>query len=792
MSDPQHGPRRVIVIDDNRAIHDDFRKTLAPCNDDAGLDDLEAALFGDAPANTPAAMCFDVSFADQGHVGAAMVREAIAAGRPYCVAFVDMRMPPGWDGVTTIKHLWALDPELQCVICTAYSDHSWEDILRELGVNDRFLLLRKPFDAVEVCQLACALSEKWHLARRAHLKLEQLRSMVDEQTQALVESEARYALASSSANDGLWDWNLVTGAVFYAQRWNAQLGLPDAAPTVATLARWESRVHPDDLPRFRDAMQRLAGGVDAHIEVEFRARHADGQPRWMLCRGALQRGSDGRPRRAAGSQTDITHRKVAEAQLRFAAEHDALTGLPNRAQITRLLEGAMARRGSLPHARLAVMFVDLDHFKEINDSLGHGVGDALLTAVAARLTASVARVDPDDHFEGHVGRLGGDEFVVVLERVAREEDVARVAARILRTVSEALEIDGHLVHPSLSVGIALSHPGYEHVSDLLRDADTALYRAKSGGRGRYHLFTDELHVAAVERWRLDQDLREAVSRQEFTLLYQPVVSLATGEAVHVEALIRWDHPTRGRVPPAEFIPLAEETGLINAIGRWALQEACRQARRWRDAGMELPIAVNVASRQFAQPSFFDEVREALAAAGLSPSLLQIELTESATMDRRAVATCARLAELGVEIHLDDFGTGYSSLSYLTRMPITALKVDRSFVSRLLVDPMSAAIVKTVVMLASSLGMEVIAEGVECAEELEVLLGMGCPCGQGFLWSHPLPPDEAFAYARSRRLPLSVTPGRALSSSRPSRLTRLSQRLLRRPTNPVFVPSPTRL
>ncbi len=790
MSDPRQVPRRVLVIDDNRAIHDDFRKTLAPSDVDAGLDDLEAALFGDAPAVSPAAMRFDVAFADQGHVGAAMVREAIEAARPFSVAFVDMRMPPGWDGVTTIKHLWALDPELQCVICTAYSDHSWEDILRELGVNDRFLLLRKPFDAVEVCQLACALSEKWHLARRAHLKLEQLRSMVDEQTQALAESEARYALASSSANDGLWDWNLSTGAVFYAPRWNAQLGLPDAAPTVATLARWEARVLPDDLPRFRDAMQRLAGGVDAHVEVEFRARHADGQPRWMLCRGALQRRDDGRPMRAAGSQTDITNRKVAEAQLRFAAEHDALTGLPNRAQITRLLEGALARRGSRPDERLAVMFVDLDHFKEINDSLGHGVGDALLTAVAARLSASVARTHPDDRSDGHVGRLGGDEFVVVLERVG-DDDAARVAERILRTATEALEIDGHLVHPSLSIGIALSHPGYEHVSDLLRDADTALYRAKSGGRGRYHLFTDELHVAAVERWRLDQDLREAVARQEFTLLYQPVVSLATGEAVHVEALIRWDHPTRGRVPPSEFIPLAEETGLITRIGRWVLQEACRQARRWRDAGLELPVAVNVASRQFAQPAFFDEVREALGAAGVSPSLLQIELTESATMDPRAVATCARLAELGVEIHLDDFGTGYSSLSYLTRMPITALKVDRSFVSRLLVDPMSAAIVKTVVMLASSLGMEVVAEGVECAEELEVLLGMGCPCGQGFHWSRPLPPDEAFAYAKAHRVPVSLPPGRALTSSRPSRLTRLSQRMLRRPTNPVFAPSPTR-
>ncbi|MFO0627507.1 MAG: EAL domain-containing protein [Polyangiales bacterium] len=784
MSDPGQTPRRVLVIDDNRAIHDDFRKTLAPTEEVHALDELERALFGDAPAAPGMTMRFDVAFAEQGAAGAAMVREAVDAGRPFSVAFVDMRMPPGWDGVTTIKQLWAIDPELQCVICTAYSDHSWEEILRELGVNDRFLLLRKPFDAAEVCQLACALSEKWRLARRAHLKLEQLRSMVDEQTQALAESEARYALASSSANDGLWDWNLLTGSVFYAPRWNAQLGLPDAAPTVASLAHWETRIHPEDAAAFRDAMGRLAGGVDANIEVEFRVRHTDGQERWMLCRGAMQRRADGRPVRAAGSQTDITNRKVAEAQLRFAAEHDALTGLPNRAQITRRLEAAMAPRADGARARFAVMFVDLDRFKEINDSLGHGVGDALLTSVAARLRASVTRA-PDEQFDGHVGRLGGDEFVVVLEGLGRDDDPARVAARILHNVTVPLELQGHLVHPSLSVGIAVSHPGYAQVADLLRDADTALYRAKTGGRGRFHVFTDALHVAAVARWRLDQDLREAIARDEFTLLFQPVVSLATGEAVHVEALIRWDHPTRGRVPPTDFIPLAEETGLITAIGRWALQEACRQARRWRDAGLELPIAVNVASRQFAQPGFFDEVREALNAAAVPPSLLQIEVTEGAAMDPRGVATCAQLAELGVEIHLDDFGTGYSSLSYLTRMPITALKVDRSFVTRLLSDPMSAAIVRTVVLLASSLGMEVVAEGVECAEELEALLGMGCPCGQGYFWSRPLPADEAFAYARTHRLAHSEPPARVAAPGRTARTQRLTQRMLRRPTNPVF-------
>ncbi|MFO0737584.1 MAG: EAL domain-containing protein [Labilithrix sp.] len=775
--------RRIIVIDDNRAIHADFAKTLAANRTSETLmSDIAADLFDEPAEVVPASstMTFELAFADQGQQGAEMVRAAIAAEKPFSVAFVDMRMPPGWDGVQTIKALWELDPELQCVICTAYSDYSWEDILRELGVNDRLLLLRKPFDSAEVCQLACALSEKWHLARHAHLKLEQLRSMVEEQTRQLAESEARYALASTSANDGLWEWNLETNEAFFAPRWSSLLGLPSRDATIATMDRWYELVHPDDAGALRAVFGQLGTGAVEQISLEYRARHADGHYRWMLCRGALRRSPSGVPLRAAGSQSDITNRKVAEAQLRHAADHDALTGLPNRAWITRRLEKSVARQEQAkadPHGfGFAVMFIDLDRFKVINDSLGHAVGDLLLREVAERLLASVSTVGPNDSFEGHVARLGGDEFIVVLEGIASEADAVRVAERILETVSRPVEADGNVIHPGLSVGIRVCREVVASVPDILRDADTALYRAKGTGRGRYHVFTDALHEAAIERWRIDNELRTAIEDNQFELFYQPAISLTTGKMQHVEALIRWRHPTRGLVGPQEFISLAEENGLIVPIGSWVLREACRRARIWRDRGIDLPIALNVASKQFAQPGFLEEVRSAIAAAGIPASAIRLELTESATMDPRAVETCRQMAEIGVDIYLDDFGTGYSSLSYLTRMPIKALKVDRSFVSRIVEDPMSAAIVKTVLHLASSLRMEVIAEGVETEAELALLQNLGCSYAQGFFWSKPVDAEAASRLATSSELSgqslvrLDLRPSRAprAGSIRPSR------------------------
>jgi len=747
--------RRIIVIDDNAAIHQDFAKIFNRRPSAASLlSELEADLFSEesspsAPPRLPT-MDFDVSFAEQGREGARMVEEAIAMNDPFSVAFVDMRMPPGWDGIQTIKRIWEVAPDMQCVICTAYSDYSWEAILEQLGVSDRLLLLRKPFDAAEVSQLACALTEKWHLARRAHLKLEQLRGMVDEQTQHLAESEARYALAAAGANDGLWDWNLESNLVFYSPRWNSLLGLPAEEPTLAPLERWAGRIHQDDRESFREAMVRMKSGAIESVSLEYRALHEDGQYRWMLCRGAMRRNGRGVPIRAAGSQTDVTSRKIAETQLRHEASHDALTGLPNRALLNERLSRCVLRQQRDPNFRYAVMFIDLDRFKVINDSLGHGVGDALLVAVSKRLATCLRSVDTVASPDSRVARLGGDEFVVLLEGIGQDADALRVAERLFNSIAEPIDAEGHIVHASLSMGIAIGHPGYARAEDVLRDADTALYRAKAEGRGRYGLFSDELHVAAMTRWRTESALREAIELGQFVLHYQPIVSLITGEIRHFEALVRWKRPSGELVAPGQFIPLAEESGLILPLGRWVLNEACRQLAEWRERGIKAALAVNVASKQFSQPTFLEEVQSALSATQTPASCLHIEITEGTTMDPRAVETCERLSKLGVKLHLDDFGTGYSSLTYLTRMPIHSLKVDRSFVSRLTEEPLSAAITQTVLTLANSLGMEAIAEGVETEAQAEALRRLGCPLGQGYLWSKPLEPARAIELSLPRR------------------------------------------
>ncbi len=764
--EPRH--RRIIVIDDNHAIHQDFAKVLDNRKPPSALlADLESDLFGDDAAPEPernsTPMQFDVAFADQGEKGAEIVEKAMAEGNPFSVAFVDMRMPPGWDGIQTIRRLWEIDPDLQCVICTAYSDYSWEMILDELGISDRLLLLRKPFDAAEVSQLACALTEKWHLARHAHLKLEQLRSMVEEQTAHLAESEARYALAAAGANDGLWDWNLKTDRVFYSPRWSALLGLPSTEPLLSNVDHWVGLVHEEDAPLLRAALDDLRSGAVEQLSIEYRIRHHDGQYRWMHCRGALQRGANGAPARAAGSQTDVTSRKVAETQLRHDAFHDALTGLPNRALLTERLTRCVLRQQRDHAYRYAVMFIDLDRFKIVNDSLGHGVGDALLVALSKRLSGCVRAVDTIASPESRVARLGGDEFVVLLEGITQDADALRVAERLLASTAEPINAEGHTLHASLSIGVAIGNPTYQRADDILRDADIALYRAKAEGRGRYGVFSDELHAAAVSRWKTETELRSAIGRGDLHILLQPIVALDTGEVQSFEALVRWRKEDGSVVAPGNFIPMAEETGLVLPLGKWVVEEVCRVIAAWQSLGLRVPIAANVASKQFSNAGFFEEIRGALDATGVPPELLHLEITEGATMDPKATETCERLARLGVKLYLDDFGTGYSSLSYLARMPIDTLKVDRSFVARLTEDPMSRSITQTIIKLAEALRMGVIAEGVETEQQRDALRELHCSLGQGFLFARPLSVDAALELVARRRArapslgPVSLAP-----------------------------------
>ncbi|MBB4867391.1 diguanylate cyclase (GGDEF)-like protein/PAS domain S-box-containing protein [Pseudomonas nitritireducens] len=552
------------------------------------------------------------------------------------------------------------------------------------------------------------------------------------QRQALEDSEARYARALRGANDGIWDWDLGNDRLYVSDRWARMLGLSrDNLGEGST--SWFARVHPDDLPGLRKAIDAHLRGSSALLSHEYRIRQRDGNYLWVLARGIV---TDGR---MAGSQTDISQHKASEHQLSHAARHDPLTGLGNRLRLDELLQQALLRQ-SRPGARESgLLFIDLDRFKLINDSLGHGVGDRVLVEVAQRLLRCLR---PGDH----LARFGGDEFVVLLDDLASLVDAEQVAQRMLDCLRQPLHVDGRTLVVSASIGIT-GLIGDGQAIDTLQAADLALYRAKEAGKAQYARFSRELQEQAQRRLELESALAQALRREEFSLHYQPIVQLDCDpprwEAV--EVLLRWKHEGR-TVSPLDFIPALEESGEIVRVGDWVLRQACRQTAQWQRQGhRELYCSVNLSSRQLQQPGFAARVQQILAESGLAPHSLVLEITESLLMqDGAETLACLReLAAEGVRLALDDFGTGYSSLGYLKRYPLHILKVDRSFITRLPDDPELSAICRAIIGLGHSLGLEVVAEGVERQEHLDFLRAEGCRHAQGFLFSRPLAPEQLF-------------------------------------------------
>lgn len=556
---------------------------------------------------------------------------------------------------------------------------------------------------------------------------------------ALKESEERYALAIRGANDGLWDWNLETNDFYYSHRWKAMLGYDDT-DIPNTPDAWLSRVHEEDLPKVEAELEAHRGNRSAHFENEHRIEQKDGSYRWVLARGIAERDPEGKPYRIAGSLTDIQQRKTVEAQLAQEALYDSLTDLPNRAFLNDLLNRSFRRTKRRRDYVFAVMFVDLDRFKVVNDSLGHAAGDKLLVEVARRLKRCLRPGDV-------VARLGGDEFLVLLEDIKDSSDTTRVAERILDTLQEPIDLDGREVFTTASIGIAVSEESLDGPEHLIRHADTAMYRAKARGKARYEIFNLAMHERAVNLLQLETDIRSAVHKQQFRLVYMPVVNMETERIAEFEALVRWEHPDRGLVSPASFVPLAEETGLIIPLGRWIMEEACRQMVEWAERYPDLPdltMSVNLSARQLRQPDLAEQVIEVVTASGLSPNRLKLEIAETVLMDdpEANLKTVSDLHEFGVLVQIDDFGTGSSSLAYLNRFRVDTLKIDRSFISQVAVPGEKSAVVPAMITLAEQLGMRVIAEGVETPQQSEKLLALNCDQGQGYLFSEPLSADQA--------------------------------------------------
>ena len=547
---------------------------------------------------------------------------------------------------------------------------------------------------------------------------------------SLRESEERYALAARGANDGLWDWNLVTNEIYFSPRWNHMLGLSESERWT-TPDHWFQSIHPSDRERAHAELDAHCDGKTPELVSEYRMRHKSGGYIWTLSRGIAVRNESGKAIRIAGSLTDITEGKIA----------DPLTQIPNRLyfmdRIESAIEDAMQNK-----SLFAVLFIDLDDFKPINDSLGHAAGDELLIAVAGRLRSSIrTNGQRRGRSQSELARIGGDEFAILLSPIKRESDAAAVAKRILERITEPIYFEGQRMFVSASIGIAFNSSGATP-EDLLRNADTAMHAAKTAGKARMEFFNESMRAGVIARFETETGLRKAVDAEQLVVHYQPIVALQNGRIHGFETLVRWNHPERGLILPGEFIPIAEESDLIFHIGCWVLREACRQMAEWQGRlkpSTPLTISVNVSSRQLGDLRLVDDISRVLAETGLPPESLVLEVTESSIMDNteQTLDSLHRLRAMGIRLEIDDFGTGYSSLSYLRRLPFGALKIDRSFIHDLSAGNGSIDIVRAILELAQSLKLEVIAEGVETEEQLRKLIDMGFKYVQGYLISRPL-------------------------------------------------------
>ncbi len=595
---------RILTIDDNQAIHQDFAKILTrKQSENEELDDLEESLFGTVKL-AKCSLDFALDFAMQGADGLAMVEQALEEREPYALAFVDGRMPPGMDGIETIQALWERDPELQVVLCTAYADYSWQEIRNILGETDSLLILKKPFDNMEVLQMAHALTRKWDLSR----------------------------------------------------------------------------------------------------EVKGRLHHL--------------------------------------------AFYDMLTSLPNRAMLTERLP-VILEHAKQSDTQAALLFIDMDNFKLINDSLGHSIGDKLLKVIARRIVFCLRASDVVGRWTA--ARIGGDEFIVILPEVASEHAATQVAQRIVDKVSRPLILDRHRILITLSIGVSLYPQDGNTGEELLKNADLAMFAAKRTSQNSIVYYQKSMNQRALKRLALENALRQALDRNEFSLHYQPQMDLRTGEVSGMEALLRWYNNVLGEVSPLEFIKVAEELDLIVDIGTWVLRTACVQARRWQDQGLFVPrISVNVSLKQFSHSGFVSTVKKVLQYSGLQPEFLELEITETFLGGNVFLLEdiVQQLRAMRISIAIDDFGTGYAGVSRFKQIQVDRLKIDRSFVKEIENCTSAQNLIRGIVAMAKCLKLDVISEGIETSAQMEFLRSINCEQIQGYLYSKPLPIDDAEKFLRN--------------------------------------------
>jgi diguanylate cyclase (GGDEF)-like protein/PAS domain S-box-containing protein len=645
------------------------------------------------------------------------------------IVMLDVMMPEqnGFDVCTALRRL-PQGKHTPILMITSLDDVESIDRAYQAGATD---FVTKPFNWPLLCH-------------RLRYMLRASAAMSD-----LTKSRETLADAQRLAGLSSWEWDLETNVVYWSKEIYARFGVPEDSVNSNSDSFW-NLIHPEDRDAVKEAFV-AAIKAEKPYNQDYRIVLPNGATQIIHVQGRTEYDRDGNALRMHGTIQDITERKRTEEQIRHLAFYDSLTSLPNRMLFKEQLNQALqsARR---EERYVAILFLDLDNFKRVNDTLGHTIGDLLLQDVGARLAQCIRAEDslarsPSAPPNLSVARLGGDEFTVLLGRIANTQDAAKVAQRILDSLAEPIMVDGHELFVSTSIGIAVYPFDGEETETLIKNADAAMYHAKSSGRSRYHFYNPSMNASALEKLNLERSMRKALDRGEFVLYFQPLVHGTTGQIIGNEALIRWQHPERGMLSPNEFIPLAEETGLIVPIGQWVIESACKQNMQWQKSGLpQVPVMVNLSSVQFHDPKLVYKVEEILLETGLRPEFLTLELTESMLMQdsEHNITTLLNLRRLGVGLAIDDFGTGFSSLNYLKRFPVDHLKIDQSFVRDITQDPGNSAIALAIIALARSLKLGVVAEGVETPEERDFLRTNGSPDMQGFLFCQPQPADAIAA------------------------------------------------
>ena len=720
---------RIIIIDDNPAIHQDFIKILTTKRENPQLDVLEKEIFGSTTQRKDKVLPqFQIDTASQGQEGVERIKVSMKKGIPYALAFVDIRMPPGWNGIKTIQHIWEVDPNIQIVICTAFSDYSWKETIQELGTSDNLLILKKPFDTVAVRQLATALTKKWQLMQEVRTHTESLKKSIQERTNDLQNALSLTRATLESSADGILVADKTGKIIDHNQQlielWKIPQDLiegKDFKPIFEFMLKQLESPH-----EFRPKLSELFENSNQIYTATLRFKNKN-----IFEMYSQPQNLGGKIIGRVWSFRDATKRATLETELERQATHDHLTGLPNRILLIDRIQQAIsrARRTKQP---FGVLFFDLDRFKLVNDSLSHQTGDKLLQSVSKRVLSAFRAEDT-------IARLGGDEFIMIATNLDQNKSIVSIAEKLVWLFKEPFKLAERDIFITASIGISMYPEDGKTINDLLSNADLAMYHAKELGANQFQFYTSGMNQLAFQRLKNENDLRRGYEMNEFFLDYQPEFDLITQKMVSVEALIRWNHPQQGILLPLDFIPLAEETGLIIPIGEWVLKTACAQNKAWQDSGLPpMQIAVNVANYQFKQTDFVSKVKEILHSTGLNPEYLEIEITENVLMSNPEVLrTLKELKKIGLKITLDDFGTGNSSLSYLKKVHVDRLKIDQSFIQNINKDRSDEVIIKAIIDMSSSLNFNVLAEGIENNKQFNFLKDMNCHVGQGFYFAKPM-------------------------------------------------------